>query len=223
MIDNGKPWLARGGRRRTGSCSGFSDNTVPVQLGLRRKNRVRRKAVSIAFALVLSTLSALKSSQPSFAATPYEAQIGGFISASLHTLITGEFAGQSPSNADANLNRPVCRSADYDELRAAANDRRALDAFRRKCKFVETKIDQTHVHGIAYLPVGYCTIIKNAVDKEVLSRINEEPAHFVRGLTIEYKGAVFESTDRLLARRAGLEAKCQEDGSLRVSAPRKRP
>jgi hypothetical protein len=71
------------------------------------------------------------------AQTPYETQVGGFMTAVLSVLITGEFAGRSPSNAHASPNRPLYKPADYDDLRAAANDRAAFDAFRRRCKLVE--------------------------------------------------------------------------------------
>ncbi len=68
------------------------------------------------------------------------------MSALLQTIITGEFAGRSPSNADAPLQRPICKPSDYDDLRAAANDRAAFDAFRRRCRLVEGVSMRTHVH-----------------------------------------------------------------------------
>src|SRR5262245_37327294 len=108
----------------------------------------------LAVVTVLIALAASLVPPPAHAATPYEAQIGGFMTATLQTLITGEFAGRSPSNADASLHRPVCRPGDYEDLRAAANDRAAFDAFRRRCKLVEGTIDGTQVHSTAYLPQG---------------------------------------------------------------------
>jgi hypothetical protein len=160
---------------------------------------------------------------PVRAATPYEAQIGGFMTATLQTLITGEFAGRSPSNADAALSRPICRPSDYDDLRAAASDRAAFDAFRRRCRLVEEKIDETHVHSTAYLPPGYCERLKTAFEKVLAERIYAEPASPTPDLIIEYKGSRFQTTSRQLARGARMEVTCQDDGAIRVIAPRKRP
>jgi hypothetical protein len=165
-------------------------------------------------------------SSPAHAARPYEAVIGGVMSAILQTLITGEFAGRSPSNADAALNRPICKPEDYDDLRAAANDRVAFDAFRRRCKLVEGTKDDTHVHSTAYLPNGYCELLKAAFETILAEHIHHdpmEPTYLTRELIIEYKGSRYASTDRQLARWAQLKATCLDDGALRISAPRKRP
>ena len=137
------------------------------------------------------------------AARPYEAQIAGFMTTALQTLITGEFAGRSPSNADAALNRPICRSGDYDDLRAAATDRDAFDAFRRRCRLVEEKLDETQVHSIAYLPQGYCERLKTAFEKVLAERIYTEPASPMVDLIIEYKGSRFQTTSRQLAPNGG--------------------
>ena len=158
---------------------------------------------------VLLAFSSLSAPPQAHAGTPYEAQIGGFMTAALQTLITGEFAGRSPSNADAALNRPVCRPSDYDDLRAAANDRATFDAFHRRCKLVEGKIDETHVHSTAYLPHGYCETLKTAFE----TAMNK---HRTTGL-IEYKGA----RSQVPGNWAQLQATCREDGSLQISAPRK--
>jgi hypothetical protein len=113
--------------------------------------------------------------------------------------------------------------SDYDDLRAAANDRAAFDAFRRRCKLVEGKLDGTHVHSTAYLPPGYCERLKAAFEKVLAERIYAEPASPTPDMIIEYKGSQFRTTGRQLARGARMEATCQDDGALRVSAPRKRP
>lgn len=152
------------------------------------------------------------------AATPYEAQIGGFMTAALQTFITGEFAGRSPSNADAALNRPICKPSDYDDLRAAANDRAAFDAFRRRCKLVEGKIDDTHVHSTSYLPHGYCETLKAAFETALREHVYGGTG---RDVIIDYKGSRYASTKGNLARNAQLQVTCQSDGALRVSAPRK--
>lgn len=182
--------------------------------------RVGELGVVVALLAMAATMLVLP---PVRAATPYEAQIGGFMTATLQTLITGEFAGRSPSNADAALDRPICRPSDYDDLRAAANDRAAFDAFRRRCKLVEGKLDGTHVHSTAYLPPGYCERLKAAFEKVLAERIYAEPASPTPDMIIEYKGSQFRTTGRQLARGARMEATCQDDGALRVSAPRKRP
>jgi hypothetical protein len=155
--------------------------------------------------------------------TSYEAQIGGFIHSAIQTFITGEFAGRRPSQADAALNRPVCKPADYDDLRAAASDQAAFDAFRRRCKFVEVTKDDTDVHGTAYLPRGYCEILKSAFEAMLAERVYAD-ANDVRSdeLAFEYKGSRYSATRLRLARGARLKTTCLDDGSLRVSAPRKR-
>jgi hypothetical protein len=157
------------------------------------------------------------------AGTSYEAQIGGFIHSTLQTFITGEFAGRRPSQSDiAGLNRPVCKPADYDDLRAAANDQAAFDAFRRKCKFVDVKKDDTHVHGTAHLPRGYCETLKNAFETMLTEQVYSDTPDGKWEVVFEYKGSRYDSSKRALARGARLKTMCLDDGSLRVSAPRKR-
>ena len=177
----------------------------------------------LAVVAVLVALAASLVPPPAHAGTPYEAQIGGFMTATLQTLITGEFAGRSPSNADAALHRPVCRPGDYEDLRAAANDRGAFDAFHRRCKLVEGTIDGTHVHSTAHLPQGYCERLKSAFEKALAEQVYAEPASPTPDVIIEYKGSRFRTTKRQLARGAGMKVTCQDDGAIRVSAPRKRP
>ncbi len=160
-------------------------------------------------------------SPASRAGTPYEAQIGGFITASLSALITGEFAGRSPSNEYALPTRRACKPSDYDDLRAAANDPAAFDAFRKRCKLVEGLVDAVHVHGTAYLPPGYCETLKAAFDRMLVEQVYSVPPEAGRMLIFEYKGSRYGGSRRDLARVAKLQSSCREDGSLRVSAPRK--
>lgn len=158
------------------------------------------------------------------AATPYEAQIGGFMAAVLQTLITGEFANRSPSQVDAHLDRPVCLPKDYEDLRAAANDPLAFDALRRRCKFTEGKIDPTEVHSIAYLPAGYCERLRSALETVLADEIYAVPRGTKPGLIIEYKGSrlgIGGGSEREIVRHAQLRSTCHSDGSLRVSAPHK--
>jgi hypothetical protein len=204
---------AAGGEVSGGGDKGAGGEGDSVTPGV----RFRSCNIFMLAALAVATLS------PVHAARPYEAQIGGFMTAALQTLITGEFAGRSPSNADAALDRPICRPSDYDDLRAAANDRDAFDAFRRRCKLVEGKIDGTHVHSTAYLPRGYCEGLKAAFEKALAERVYAEQASPTPDLIIEYKGSRLRTTRRQLARGAGMDVTCQDDGALRVSAPRRRP
>ena len=154
---------------------------------------------------------------------PYESKIGGFMYAAMEALITGEFAGRRPSQVDASLTRPVCRGSDYDDLRAAAHDRVAFDELRRRCQWVETINDSTHVHATAYLPPGYCGILKSAFDAMLLDHIYGPPRHPNREeVMFEYKGSHYSATVRTLASGARIESSCEADGALRVSAPRKR-
>jgi hypothetical protein len=132
--------------------------------------------------------------------------------------ITGEFAGRSPSNADAPPRRPVCKPIDYDTLRRA-KDQSSLDALRRHCTFVEERIDERYIHSVVYLPSGYCEPLKAAFEG-VVRALEAPPETGSRKFVVEYKGARFETTKRQLARRAQLRAMCQTDGALRVRAPR---
>lgn len=157
-------------------------------------------------------------SQP-LAATPYEAQIGGFMTAVLQTFITGEFAGRSPSNADAALHRPVCKPGDYDQLRAAAEDKAAFDAFRRKCKLVEGRIDDAYVYSTAYLPHGYCETLKGAMVAALDTILGSENSTNL--VILNYKGSRHLSNTADLARHADLEVKCLNDGALMIRTSRK--
>jgi hypothetical protein len=184
--------------------------------------RICPRAHAICAFLGLVFLSTLAFSSFAHAKRPYSAQIGGFITATLETLITGEFAGRSPSNADAMLRRPVCKANDYDDLRRVS-DQAALDALRRRCKFVEGRVDQDYVHKAAYLPAGYCDVLKDAFERLLREFEDQELDPDFRGIFVfEYKGSRFRSSTPRLARQAQLTATCQPDGSLRISAPRKR-
>jgi hypothetical protein len=160
---------------------------------------------------------------PGRAATPYEAQIGGFMAAVILTLITGEFAGRSPSQVGGL--RPVCRPADYDDLRAAADNSTAFYKFQQRCKFTDDTIDATHVHSVAYLPMGYCATLKTAFETFMAEQIYRTPpdvGSWTDWVSFEYKGSRYGSSRRALARGADLQARCDADGSLHLSAPRAR-
>jgi hypothetical protein len=166
-------------------------------------------------------LVALLAPQSAQTGTSYEAQIAGFMAAVLQTLITGEFAGRKPSQVDAELHRPVCRPSDYDDLRAAATDVAAFDAMRRRCKFTETRVDATDVYSTAYLPFGYCETLKTAFEAVLAEQVYAVRPNSGDLVIVEYKGSRYLGSGRGLARRARLQAVCQSDGALRVSAPRK--
>ena len=154
---------------------------------------------------------------------PYESQIGGFMTGAMAALITGEFAGRRPSQVDASMTRPVCRGSDYDDLRAAANDSVAFDELHRRCQWIEFVKDSTHIHATAYLPPGYCKILKSAFDAMMLDQVYGPPRHPNREeVKFEYKGSLYFSTVRTLVSTARIASSCGADGALRVSAPRKR-
>ena len=178
-----------------------------------------RKLSVVAGALALAVLCAPLLAR---AATPYEAQIGGFMYAALQALIIGEFAGRSPSQADAPLDRPICKPSDYDDLHAAANDMAAFDAFRRRCHLVETTIDSQYVYSTAYLPAGYCETLKQAFDRMLAEQVYTPRSDAGDWVIFEYKGSRYAATRRALAYGARLQTTCQGDGSLRVSALRQR-
>jgi hypothetical protein len=124
------------------------------------------------FFLFLATLAAMCGPQHAFAlGTPRGSQIAGFIYASLQTIIVGEFAGRRISQIDAPPMRPVCRPNDFEDLRATAKDNAAFDAFHRRCKIVEVKIDETYVVGTAHLPPGHCETLKRAYDSMLAERV----------------------------------------------------
>jgi hypothetical protein len=178
----------------------------------------RRGAVAALLAAALAIPA-----QPGRAATPYEAQIGGFVAATIQALITGEFAGRSPSQVGGL--RPVCKPADYDDLRAAASNSTAFYKFQQRCKFTDDRIDATHVHSIAYLPMGYCATLKAAFETFMAEQIYMTPpglGSWSDWVSFEYKGSRYGASSRYLARGANLHATCDADGSLHLSAPRAR-
>jgi hypothetical protein len=157
------------------------------------------------------------------AATPYEQQIAGFITAVLETLITGEFAGRRPSQADAVLDRRPCTPADYDDLRAAADNTAAFDRFHQRCRLTEAKRAGDRVHVFAYLPAGYCETLKAAFEKTLEERVYKNPPEdqLVKDwVSIEYKGSKYGGTRRLVARGGKIRASCEFGGVLRISGSR---
>ena len=182
-----------------------------------------RQFVKLGLAAAMLALSSIWATPAARAGTPYEAQIGGFMSASLQTIITGEFAGRSPSNADAIATRRICLPGDYDDLRASAHDRAAFDAFHKRCDLVEFTVDASQVHAVAYLPSGSCETLKKVWDAMMVDHIHAVPPGAGPWVIFEYKGSRYEATQRHLARGAQLRSSCQADGSLRITGPRKRP
>lgn len=174
--------------------------------------------------MLLALALACLSPQASALGTSYEAKIGGFIYASLHTIIVGEFAGRKISQVDAPLQRPVCRPNDFEDLRATGKDNAAFDAFHRRCKYVEVRVNDTHVVGTAYIPSGHCETLKRVYNNmlaEHVYAVTDTPQKYF--IEFEYKGSRYYANDGALARGAQLQTKCNEDGSLSIAAPRKRP
>lgn len=155
----------------------------------------------------------------------YERMIGGFIHASLQAIIVGELAGRKQSQAYPSAQVPVCRPSDFVDLSAAAKDETAFDAFYRRCRFVEVKKTENHIVGTAYLPSGHCEALKQAYDKMLAEHVNAPTVEDRMDMVeFEYKGSRFMSTgSRRMARSAQLRTKCSDDGSLSISALRKRP
>ena len=77
--------------------------------------------------------------------------------------------------------------------------------------------------GTAFLPSGYCETLKRAYDNMLAERVyavtDDTQKHWVE---FEYKGSRYSSNSGALARGAQLQTKCNDNGSLSVSALRKR-
>jgi hypothetical protein len=177
-----------------------------------------RASQSVACAVCFLTAFANPLFLKANAGTPYEAKIGGFMVAILNTLITGEFAGRGPSNADAALSRPVCKAGDYDELRAVTSQS-DLDALRRKCRLVATQRDAKHVYATAYLPPGTCLALKSAFESVLAVHVKSKELGDI--VVFEYKGSRYNASARNLTRKVSFDAVCEDDGALRVSTRRK--
>jgi len=183
---------------------------------------VHRGIRKLTTTVALSASAILCATPQADAGRSYEAQIGGFIGGVLRALITGEFAGRRPSQADIVPNRPACRPNDYDDLRTAKNDTVAFDALNQRCQLVQVIVDKTYVHAIAHLPTGYCETLKSVFETEFAKHIYQAPSNAGPEIIIEYKGSrSVTSGNREMARAARVETICQDDGALRVSTPRK--
>jgi hypothetical protein len=160
---------------------------------------------------------------PVRAATPYQAQLGGRVNEILSTLIIGEFGGRTRANTDATLNKRICQPRDYDDLREAAKDNATLIAFHKRCRLIEFRYDETHVYSTAYLPSGHCQTLKASFEAMLAAHVYAVPSTSKDWLIFEYKGLRLEmgAADREMIRRAQLQATCRDDGSLRISAPRR--
>lgn len=153
------------------------------------------------------------------AGTPYDAQIGGFIAASMETFIYGEFAGRRAPQIDVSLARRTCRADEYAELRSVTNDEESFENFYRKCRVIEYSKDETHVHGTAYIPAGSCERLKTVFERLLLENVYAASGH---ELVFEHNGARYSSNRLALAAGARLSVICLDNGALRMSAPRKR-
>lgn len=164
-------------------------------------------------------------------ASPRPGQSLGELSSSVEAVllpfVIGEFDGRVvvdyQKRNDLELRRPVCEASDYGDLREAATDVEALRAFRRRCKFVETNVSATQVHAAAYLPPGHCNTLKEAIGAMLATKVNSSAGTTNEPLVIEYKDARGELgyPDKLLIRGARLQLACDEEGVLRVTAPRR--
>jgi hypothetical protein len=218
--------LAEGGVRSGMYLSGSQcpETKLPVRrLADTHEKYPRVGALAIASAVCALTALVISTSTVRAGGTSYDYQVGGFIAATLYTLIEGEFVGRKISNDyPTPPQRPVCKPADYLHLRDIANDSSKLSEFNKRCKLIEVRMDGTLAHGIAYLPKGYCEGLKTAFEDILEREVFSVPYEGNDTITYEYKGARYSATRRRLARSARLQAVCQDDGALRISAPRKR-
>ncbi len=145
-----------------------------------------------------------------------KAQVGGLIHSLLSAFVIGEFGGRTRANPHFNQ-RPICKPGDYEDLREAAKDDATLIAFHQRCRLIESAMDDTHVHGIAYLPPGYCGSLKNAFETVLV-----EVASGNQNASIIKHKEMHLDFNRTFARSAELKATCQADGSLRISAPKRK-
>lgn len=84
-------------------------------------------------------------------------------------------------------------------------------------------MNDAHVVGTAYLPLGRCETLKQAYDEMLAKHVNLEWVDDKeRVIDFVYKGARYASTSRTLAKNAQLQTKCNDDGSLSISAARRR-
>jgi hypothetical protein len=158
----------------------------------------------------------------------------GALYSTLQTFVTGEFARRRPSEAITPANRSVCRPNDYADLVVAASNTAAFDEFHRRCRLVEITRTDTHVIATAYLPSRYCDQLKDAYDRMLAEHVfamkadvKENPAMKEElketWLEFEYKGSRYFSSDGAARlRSAQLQTICNDDGSLSISAARKR-
>jgi len=138
-----------------------------------------------------------------------------FLVETLATLIGGEFAGRRVPGDRAY--GPPCKPEDFESLRAGGNPIRT-EQFVPSCRIAEFRLEEAHMHVTSYLPSGSCEVIRNAFDDILKQAIygRSDPS-----ISYEYKGAKYSTAKHGDAvRGAQLQASCQADGSLRVTALR---
>jgi len=183
------------------------------------KAAVSRRAL---YALV-SALLAHGAPQAACAATPYEAQLAGHLYSILFTMIVGEFGGRTGANTDGTLNKRLCEPSDYDDLQEAAKDDAKLIAFHYRCGIVVSRGDSTHVHIVAHPPRGYCEKLKESFETLLAVHVYPVPVGSRDTFTVESKALRLElgGFQRELLRGAQLAVTCTDNGTLRISAPRR--
>jgi len=155
-----------------------------------------------------------------FAGTPYEAQLGGQIHATLRTLIIAEFGG--PPSREA-VTRRICQPDDYEVLKEWAKHDASLSAFGVRCgmtEFISDRSDNTRIEHIAYLPVGYCEILKPAIEKILSVIVRLEPSKSRHSFNVNHRnfGVILQAKALEPLRGADVITSCRSDGSLHVSA-----
>jgi hypothetical protein len=188
------------------------------RFGSEGEMRYRRIGCTARHIAMIALFSAALSTAARSGGTPYEAQIGGFIYASLQTFILGEFAGRRTTNTIGDAQRRACQPEDFRRLADSAKDEGAVATLEKSCHVVHFQVDDNGVNGTAYLPGGTCEALKAAYDQMLTDKVHANPAANL--VEFEYKNSRYLGSRGHLARAAGLQTACLPDGSIRVSASR---
>jgi len=207
--------------RRTRDLSSPAKKTFSSPMSGSSNDQAAVTCRTATFACMIATALLTIPSTANALGTSYEGKIKGFIHAILKTFISGEFAGRRSPNVVAMRVLPTCKPSDYERLLSERNDPAALDRFYLSCTVVEFDVDDTHIRAVSYLPSGYCDVLKSAFEA-FLKEILYSSHHRDDLIRYEYKGAHYAGSRGSLARRAQLTASCHGDGSLQISAVRKR-
>jgi hypothetical protein len=87
-------------------------------------------------------------------------------------------------------------------------------------EFISDRSDNTRIEHIAYLPVGYCEILKPAIEKLLAVIVRLEPSKSRHSFNVDHKkfGVILQAKALESLRGADVITSCRSDGSLQVSA-----